>query len=191
MVPSFLVLLAGVAGARITPRRGVLIAVSGVVLIAAVAVLNYLVPATGASDIGAFAGHVLHGGAGDILRRKVSTNVSSLSENRATPLIPLVVLGAGLVLAGPGRLRLRTVAAAIRAQPLARPLLTAIWLVGLLGWLADDSGVTVTSAALPLALPMAVAIVTGYGISTGPADAAHISDLRPGARTAPATDRAG
>jgi hypothetical protein len=70
-----------------------------------------------------------------------------------------------------------------------RPLLTAIWLVGVLGWLANDSGVTVTSAALPLALPMVVAIVTGIGL--GPAAEADISDLGPGARTAPATDRAG
>jgi len=69
-----------------------------------------------------------------------------------------------------------------------RPLLTAIWLIGVLGWLADDSGVTVTSAALPLAVPMVIAIVTGIGLAPGAAD---ISDLGPGARTAPATDRAG
>jgi hypothetical protein len=189
MVPSFLVLLAGLAGVRITPRRGAVIAVSGIALIAVLAVLNYLVPATGASDIGAFAGHVLHGGATAILRRKIATNVSSLTENWATPIIPLVVIGTGLMLAGPGRLRLRIAAAAMAAQPLLRPLLTAIWLIGVLGWLANDSGVTVTSAALPLALPMVIAIVTGIGL--GPAAAADISDLGPGARTAPATDRAG
>jgi len=189
MVPGFLVLLGGLAGIRITPRRGAVIAVSGIVLIAVLAVLNYLVPATGASDIGAFVGHVLHGGAAAILRRKITTNVSSLTENWATPIIPLVVIVTGLMLAWPERLRLRMAAAAMAAQPVLRPLLTAIWLVGVLGWLANDSGVTVTSAALPLALPMVVAIVTGIGL--GPAAAADISDLGPGARTAPATDRAG
>jgi hypothetical protein len=188
MVPGFLVLLAGLADVRITPRRGAVIAVSGIVLIAVVAVLNYLVPATGASDMGAFVGHVLHGGATAIVRRKVATNVSSLTENWATPVIPLVVAVTGLMLAWPARLRLRTAAAAMTAQPLLRPLLTAIWLVGVLGWLADDSGVTVTSAALPLAVPMVIALVTGIG--TRPA-AADISDLGPGARTAPATDSAG
>jgi hypothetical protein len=189
MVPGFLVLLGGLAGIRITPRRGAVIAVSGIVLIAVLAVLNYLVPATGASDIGAFVGHVLHGGAAAILRRKITTNVSSLTENWATPIIPLVVIVTGLMLAWPERLRLRMAAAAMAAQPVLRPLLTAIWLVGVLGWLANDSGVTVTSAALPLALPMVVAIVTGIGL--GPAAEADISDLGPGARTAPATDRAG
>ena len=188
MVPSFLVLLAGLAGVRITPRRGAVIAVSGIVLIAVFAVLNYLVPATGASDIGAFVGHVLHGGAPAILRRKVTTNLSSLTENWATPVIPLVVIVTGLMLAAPGRLRLRMAAAAMAAQPVLRPLLTAIWLIGVLGWLANDSGVTVTSAALPLAVPMVIAIVTGIGLAPGAAD---ISDLGAGARTAPATDRAG
>ncbi|HEY2286164.1 MAG TPA: hypothetical protein VGH88_10525 [Streptosporangiaceae bacterium] len=191
MVPSFLVLLAGLAGVRITPRRGALIAVSGIILIAVFAVLNYLVPATGASDIGAFVGHVLHGGATDILRRKVSTNVGSLSENWGTPVIPVVVIVTGAMLAWPDRLRLRTAAAALRAQPLLRPLLTAIWLVAVLGWLADDSGVTVTSAALPLALPMVWAIVTAAGAEPGRAEAADISDLGAGARTAPAADGAG
>jgi hypothetical protein len=190
-VPSFLVLLAGLAGARITPRRGALIAVSGIVLIAVFAVLNYLLPATGVSDIGAFVGHVLHGGATDILHRKISTNVSSLSENWGTPVIPLVVIITGLMLAWPSRLRLRTAAAAMRAEPLLRPLLTAIWLVGVLGWLADDSGVTVVSAALPLALALVLAIVTGIGAGTWGADGADISDLGPAARTSPATDRAG
>jgi len=104
MVPGFLVLLGGLAGIRITPRRGAVIAVSGIVLIAVLAVLNYLVPATGASDIGAFVGHVLHGGAAAILRRKITTNVSSLTENWATPIIPLVVIVTGLMLAWPERL---------------------------------------------------------------------------------------
>ena len=182
MVPGFLVLLAGLAGVRITPRRGAVIAVSGIVLIALVAVLNYLVPATGASDMGAFVGHVLHGGATAILRRKVVTNVSSLTENWATPVIPLVVVVTGLMLAWPARLRLRTAAAAMAAQPLLRPLLTAIWLVGVVGWLADDSGVTVTSAALPLAVPMVIALVTGIGTGPPAADirtSAQAPGLRP------------
>jgi len=48
----------------LTPRRWALIAVSGVVLVAVLALINYLVPGTGHSDIGHFAGQVKHGGAG-------------------------------------------------------------------------------------------------------------------------------
>jgi hypothetical protein len=33
-----------------------------------------------------------------------------------------------------------------------------LWLLPVLGWLADDSGVIVPAAALPLALPLGIAI---------------------------------
>jgi hypothetical protein len=162
MVPCFLLLLAAIGGARITAGRAMLIAVSGIAVIAAVAVLNYLFPAvTGSSDIGAFVGQVLHGSAGSILQRKASANAGSLTGTWFTPLVPAVVAVTGLMLARPGWFRLRTLARALAAQPLLRPLLTAVWLAGLLGWLADDSGVSVPAAGLPFALPLAIVIVTG------------------------------
>jgi hypothetical protein len=187
MVPGFLVLLAAIAGIRITPRRAAVVAVSGLVLIAILAVLSYVASGSGSSDVGAFVGHVLHGGAGPILRRKVSANIGSLAENPATPIVPVVVVVTGLMLAWPERLRLQTVVRAMRAEPLLRPLLGAMWLVGVLGWLADDSGVTVTASALPFALPLVIAIVTGIAQQ----DAAGPSDLDANARSAPAPDRAG
>jgi hypothetical protein len=188
MLPAFLVLLAALAGIVITPRRAAVVAASGVLLIAVFAVLNFLFPAaTGASDIGGFVGQVLHGGGGGILQRKIHANIGSLGENWAAPIIPVVVVGTGLMLAWPDRLRLRTVSRAMDAERLLRPLLTAMWVVAVLGWLADDSGVTVTAAALPLALPLVIAIVTGIAERAG----GGRPDAGPAARTAHATDRAG
>jgi hypothetical protein len=161
MVPAFLVVLAAVAGVRLSPRRVLAVVVSGLLLVTAFALVNYFVPGTGPSDIGAFVGHVLHGGAGGILQRKVSANVGSLTTTVFSPIIPLVVIGAGALLAWPARLGLRPLAQAYRLAPLLRPALTAMWLIGLLGWLADDSGITVAAAALPLALPLAIVIVSG------------------------------
>jgi hypothetical protein len=160
MVPGFLLVLAAVAGVRITWRRGLLLIVSGLVLVTGFAVLNYLVPATGPSDIGAFVGHVLHGGSGGILQRKISANVGSLTTTIYSPIVPLVVIAAALVLAWPDRFRLAALGRAYGALPLLRPALTAIWLVAVLGWLADDSGVTVPAAAIPLALLLTIAIVS-------------------------------
>ena len=185
MVPCFLLLLAAIGGIRITAGRAMLIAVSGIAAIAAVAVVNYLFPAaTGSSDIGAFAGQVLHGSAGSILQRKASANAGSLAERWFTPLIPVVVAATGLMLTWPARFRLRTLARAFAAAPLLRPLLTAVWLAGLLGWLADDSGVSVPAAGLPFALPLAVVIVTGIA---GPQGAAGMSGMatkdRPASRS--------
>ncbi|HEY1644064.1 MAG TPA: hypothetical protein VGG35_25595 [Streptosporangiaceae bacterium] len=187
MVPGFLVLLAAIAGVKITPRRAVLVGVSGLVLIAAIAVISYVVSGPGASDISAFVGHVRHGGADSILRRKVSANVGSLTETWFTPVIPLLVVLTGAMLAWPARLRLTTLSRAMRKMPLLRPLLVALWLVAVLGWLANDSGVSVTATALPLVLPLVIAIVTGAAQE----DAAGASDVGTSARTAPSADRAG
>lgn len=70
------------------------------------------------------------------------------------------------MLAFPSRLRLgrrtpalRRFVAAIKADPLLRPSLFAVWLAVLLGWLVDDSGVSLAAAALPVALPLAIVLV--------------------------------
>ncbi len=167
MVPAFLLLLAAVAGLRLGAGRLSLIAVSGLLLVAGFALLNYFIPATGPSDIGAFVGHVLHGGSGGILQRKAGSNIGSLSENPWVLVVPLVILAAGLMLVWPARLGLRSLAAAFGELPLLRPMFTAIWLIGLLGWFANDSGITVAAAALPLALPLAIAIVSSVPVSPG------------------------
>jgi hypothetical protein len=43
---------------------------------------------------------------------------------------------------------------------LLQTALSAIWLIGVLGWLSEDSGVTVPAAALPFLLPLAAAILS-------------------------------
>lgn len=161
MVPAFLVLLAAIAGLRVTAWRAVIIAVSGLVLVTAFAVVNYLLPGIGSSDIGAFVGHVLHGGAGAILHRKGSSNLHSLTESWLAPAVPVVAIATGAMLTWPSRLGLRTMARACRGAALLRPALVAIWLAAVLGWFADDSGISVAAAALPVALPLAIVLVTG------------------------------
>jgi hypothetical protein len=160
MVPGFLVLLAAAGGVRLTARRWVLVAVSGLALVAVFALINYLVPSTGHSDIGHFAGQVLHGGAGPTLRRKIAANLGSLTANPFVLVIPVVVIVAGVVVARPAMLRAAPLARAYQAIPLLQPALSAIWLTGVLGWLFEDSGVTVPAAALPFLLPLVVVILS-------------------------------
>jgi hypothetical protein len=162
LVPAFLVLIAGLAGVRISARAALLVLVSGLAVIALIAVVSYNFPSAGPSDISNFVRQILHGDALSILHRKASANVGSLTETWFTPVVPLVVLITGAMLAWPGRMRQRTLVQASRAEPLLRQILTAVWLVALLGWLADDSGVSVTAAAMTLTLPLAVVLATGY-----------------------------
>ena len=176
MVPCFLLLGLVIAGVRLNWRRILLVAVSGLALFAVFALISYLVPATGHSDIGVFAGNTLHGRSGGLLLRKINSNLGSLSVNAFSPLIPIVVIVTGLMLWRPAWFRLTTVPAAFAAEPLLRPVLGVLWLMPLLGWLANDSGVIVAAAALPFALPLAIAILAAAAY---PPDQARYGDTAP------------
>ena len=176
MVPCFLLLGLVVAGVKLNWRRILLVAVSGLALFAVFALISYLVPATGHSDIGVFAGNTLHGRSGGLLLRKINSNLGSLSVNAFSPLIPIVVIVTGLMLWRPAWFRLTTAPAAFAAEPLLRPVLGVLWLMPVLGWLANDSGVIVAAAVLPFALPLAIAILAAAAY---PPDQARYGDTTP------------
>ena len=176
MVPCFLLLGMVIAGVRLNWRRALLVAVSGLALFAVFALISYLVPATGHSDIGVFAGNTLHGRSGGLLLRKINSNLGSLSVNAFSPLIPIVAIVTGLMLWRPAWFRLTTMPAAFAAEPLLRPVLGVLWLMPVLGWLANDSGVIVAAAVLPFALPLAIAILAAAAY---PPDQARYGDTTP------------
>ncbi len=184
MVPCFLLLGLVVAGTRLNWRLVLLVAVSGLALFAVFALVSYLTPVTGKSDIGSFAGNTLHGHSGGLLLRKIDSNIGSLSVNAFSPLIPIVVVWTALMLWRPAWFRLRTVPRAYAAEPLTRVLLGVMWLMPVLGWLADDSGVIVPAAVLPFALPLGIAILSAaaypldrarYGETTRPLAGSPVS----------------
>jgi hypothetical protein len=159
MVPCFALLLMAVAGVRLTWRRLALAAVSGLALFVVFALVSYLTKVTGKSDIGSFAGSTLHGHSGGLLLRKINSNIGSLSVNAFSPLSPIVVVLTGLMLWRPAWFGLKTAPRAYAAEPLIRPVLGVLWLLPVLGWFADDSGVIVPAAALPFALPLGIALL--------------------------------
>jgi hypothetical protein len=164
LVPCLLLLLialargGGRAGVRVGWRWAVPIAVSGVALFAAFALVSYLVPAVGGTDMGTFAGNLLHGGGGGVLERKLGSNVATLTVSVARWLIPAAVVAAGVALWRPSSLRLRTLPEAFDSAPALRTVAWLGWLVLVIGWLADDSGVIVPAAAIPFAVPLVVSI---------------------------------
>lgn len=162
LVPCFALLLLGFAGVRLTWRRVLLVLASGLALLVVFAVAGYLLP--GRSDITSFAGDLLHGRGGGLLRRKIGSNIGTLAVSGYSPLVPVLVAAAGLMLARPGWFlagwfRLPGLAAAFRAVPRLRVVLTVIWLLPVLGWFADDAGVLVPAYALPMAVALCVGCV--------------------------------
>jgi hypothetical protein len=180
MVPCFLLLAMAVAGIRLNWRRVLLVAVSGLALFAVFALISYLVPATGHSDIGVFAGNTLHGRSGGLLLRKINSNLGSLSVNAFSPLVPIVAIVTGLMIWRPAWFRLHNAPLAYQAEPplgpLLRPVLGVLWLMPVLGWLADDSGVIVAATVLPFALPLGIAILAAAAY---PPDQARYGDTTP------------
>ena len=192
MVPGFLLLGLCAAGVRINGRRAAVICLSGVAAVILLSLASYFIPVTGHSDITAFVGQALHGsnGAGDTLQRKISANIGSLTQTPYSPLVPVVVAATGLMLLRPSWFRANTLVRARAAVPLMGPVLAAIWIVGVLGWFADDSGVTVAAAALPLALPLAIAAMAAVpvtpGATAGTPPATQAAPPAPGAQPAQA-----
>jgi hypothetical protein len=183
MVPCFGLLIMAVAGMRLNWRRGLLVAVSGLVLFGVFALISYLVPATGHSDIGVFAGNTLHGHSGGLLLRKIKSNLGSLSVNAFSPVIPVVVIVTGLMLWRPAWFRLNNASRAYAARPpvgpLLRPVMGVLWLMPVLGWLADDSGVIVPAAVLPFALPLGIAILAAAAYPLDQARYRESTPMRP------------
>lgn len=158
LVPCLILLAAWLAGARVGRRWAVPVAVSGLVVFLAFAVVSYFLPATGVSDIGTFAGNLMHGRGGDLLQRKVSSNVGSLTLNVFSWLVPLAAALAAAAL------RLRTLETAFTGLPLLRVLAWLTWLVLVIGWFADDSGVIVPAVALPFAVPLTIGMAAAAKI---------------------------
>lgn len=158
LVPCLLLLIARLAGVRVRWRLAAPVAVSGLALFAVFALVSYLFPAAGVSDMGTFAGNLLHGRGGDLLERKVGSNVGTLTVSVFSWLIPLAALAAAAALWRPAALRLRMLPRAFAVQPLLRTVAWLVWLVLVIGWLADDSGVIVPAAALPFALPLLISM---------------------------------
>jgi len=171
IVPCYLLLLMAMAGIRITVRRVLVVLGSGVALFALFALVNYLVPATGPSDIGAFAGNLVHGHAGGLLQRKWTSMLGSLAVNTYSPLVPVVIVLVGLMLLRPSWFRIRSLPRGYSAEPLIGITLAMMWLVCVLGWFADDSGIIVPATTLPLALPLGFALLAG--VPLGGDDAAE------------------
>jgi hypothetical protein len=158
LVPCLLLLIARLAGVRLSWRWAVPIAVSGFALFAVFAMISYFVPAAGMSDIGTFAGNLLHGEGGGVLERKADSNVGTLTVGVVRWLVPVAAVAAGVALWRPSSLRLRTLPRAFEAAPDLRTVAWLCWLVLVIGWLVDDSGVIVPGAALPFAVPLVVSM---------------------------------
>jgi hypothetical protein len=153
LVPAFAVLGLLVSGRRVSWRSVTLIAVAAVLVVAMFALVDYARPAESQTHLGRFVGQLLHGGAGAVVRRKAQANLRLLTSSVLTLVVPVAVLFLTLVLLRPvGGLR-----RAFAAVPPLRAGLISVLVLGVAGFVFNDSGVAVPALALTLAVPIALA----------------------------------
>ncbi len=175
------VLLALLAEVRFTIRRVGLTVLAAVVVAVGFAAADYARPAADRTQIGTFAGEVLHGGAGRTVSRKLSSSLHSFGNVAVTGSV--VVL---LILAVAYRAEVATILARV---PGLRAAATAIASLAVIGTATNDSGVVIAEFALMIGAFAVIGVgVAGPGSAVaggGPPLSPPAGDVRPPQRREP------
>jgi hypothetical protein len=137
LVPASLVLVALVAGVRVTKLRVVGAVAATLIVAVGVALADYSRPATDQTHVGRFVGQVLHGGAGTEVRRKMDAVLGSFG-----PTVGTFVVGFALVLAILARQRIK---AALATVPGATAAAVSATVLAVLGAFLNDSGIVIAA----------------------------------------------
>ena len=156
MVPGFVLLLFFVAGLRITWRKLAVAGISGVVLISALAVLNYLQPAGSRSHLGNFVGSIFDGTWSTTLHRKIDTALASVHNDWFSGYVPWILGWCLVAVVAPRLIGSRSMALVYAREPFIRCALWLSLVTVVIGMFVDDSAVLVPKMALFIAFPMAV-----------------------------------
>ncbi|WP_157759561.1 hypothetical protein [Cellulosimicrobium cellulans] len=163
LVPAFAVLALLVGRVRITWLRALVVAGLTVLVVAVVAVVDWLLPG-GSSHLGGFVQTVLDGAALEVIGRKALGAWETVAQPAGVVAAVLVVLTA-LAALRPERFRLPEVARAYERWPLLRELVVALVVVAGVGSVLNDSGIIIAVMVVVVATAM---IVPGFLARTAP-----------------------
>jgi hypothetical protein len=156
MVPGFVLLLFMAAGLRITWRRLLAAALSGVVVVSGFAAVNYLQPAGQRSHFGNFVASLFDGTWTTTVHRKIDTNLESVNNDWFSHYVPWILFWSLLAIVAPRLIGSRSLALVYAREPFVRCALWLALITVAIGWFVDDSGILVPKMALFLAVPLAV-----------------------------------
>jgi hypothetical protein len=177
---SVALLIALLAQMRFTAKRVALTVFGVAVLAVGLAAADYARPAADRTQIGTFAGEVLHGGAGRTISRKAYSSLHSFGNVAVTGSVVLVLLIAVVYR--------QQVGAILRRVPGLREAAIALALLAVVGTASNDSGVVIAEFVVVIGLlsvvGAGVADPSGFA-SSGPPLPPPASDLRPTQRGKP------
>lgn len=160
MIPAFAYLALNASGLRVTWQRVTLIGGATALVVAGLAVLDYLRPAKYRTHLGDFvAGLRNHGQTGG-LGRIGKLNAQMLTSGPLTLLVPLLLLAAIAVLVAPTRRFSRPIARLWSPIPFLGNGLVAAVICWVIGFVANDSGTGIPPIGMLIVAPLLVVLAT-------------------------------
>jgi hypothetical protein len=160
LVPAFGVLLAMLAGHRLSLLRLVVLGCAAVAVALVVGALDALRPPDVQTHIGRFVAQLVQGGPGavqDVIVRKARANWSLLTQSVLSWSVPLALAFLAIMLRHPyGKLKV-----ALETQPGLRTGLVAALVVNTLGFAVNDSGIAIPAMGLSMIAPYCLATIQG------------------------------
>lgn len=163
MFPAFAYLALNAGGLALTWRRAALIIGSAVAIVGTISVLDYLRPPQYRTHLGDFVAQIRYHGDFSGLERIVMANWVMLKSNVLTALVPLILILAIVILVTPSRWPGRLLLPLVKRVPMLGEGLAAIVVCWILGFVSNDSGVSIPPTGLLLLAPLLVVLATAPG----------------------------
>lgn len=154
MFPAFAYLALNAGGLALTWRRSALIIGSAVAIVAVISVLDYLRPPQYRTHLGDFVAQIRYHGDFSGVQRIFQANWNMLSSNILTALVPLILILSIVALLTPSRWPGRLLMPLVRRVPMLGEGLAAIVVCWILGFISNDSGVSIPPTGLLLLAPL-------------------------------------
>lgn len=179
LVPGVVLLVLLVAAVRLTYARLAAVGLTGILVVALVAYLDYLRPADARSHMGEFVAKLLAGDAGELLSNKLAALGASLASPLGWAELLTFSLATAIV-ARPEAMHVPELGRVYVAWPLLRPGLLAIALTCAVGTFVNDSGALIAGLGVLTTAPLLIATCVWW--TTLPAPASPKSEPVPAGR---------
>ena len=157
LVPGLAVLVLSILQVRLSWRKVLLIGGGTALLVATLAILDWLRPKESRSHLGRFVQSIIDGGASDIVNRKLAQNLDTLTHTTVFAyLVPLLLIALAYVLARPGSRLGRPMEPLLAGVETLRAGLIGLTVTMIVGLLVNDTGVAIPPVALALVLPLLI-----------------------------------
>ena len=167
MFPAFAYLALNAGGLALTWRRAGLIGGAAVGIVGTIAVLDYLRPPQYRTHLGDFVAQIRYHGDFSGINRIFRANWVMLSSNALTALVPLILILAIAILLTPSRWPGRLLMPLVDRVPMLGEGLAAIVVCWILGFISNDSGVSIPPTGLLLLAPLLMLLAATPAVPRG------------------------